>query len=350
MLRISPRFVQQIQAAKTGDDLHEMVEQAIRVEFSTIPPYLTAMLSFHPGANREIWGMIHEIVAEEMLHMTITSNLLTAIGGTPRLNAPDFLPTYPGPLPMAIGGELTVSLEKFSLDQVRNAFMEIEEPEEKIDIPIAAELLMAKKFSTIGEFYGALKEQILAMDDAIFVGDPARQVVPTDWFGEKIFPILSAKDAARAIDLIVEEGEGTPDSPLDPYGDFAHYYRFEEISNLRHIRADPDVEVGYSFSGDEIPFDEDSVWNITPNQKLADLDSNSQAGRRGSQFSFVFSKLMQSLQSSFTGAPEQFETAMGLMFELKLAGQMLVQLPAIKDGQPTGLNAGPVFEYSYVPV
>lgn len=350
MLRISPHFLARVQNAQTAQDLHEMVSHATRLEFSTIPPYLTAMLSLHPNANREIWGLIHEIVVEEMLHMTVTSNLLTAIGGTPNLNAPDFLPTYPGPLPMAIGGGLIVSLEKFSLEQVRSVFMEIEEPEEPLQIPFAADALASAQFTTIGAFYAALKTSILAMGDTIFVGDVSRQVVPTDWFGDKVFPIQSAADAARAIDLIVKQGEGTPDSPLDPEGDFAHYYRFEEISQLRRIKADPSVEVGYSFSGDVIPYDARGVWNITPNQKLADLDRDSLAGRRGSRFAFVFAKLMQSLQTCFTGAPQQFDTAMGLMFELKLAGQMLVQLPAVTNGQPTGLNAGPVFEYSYVPV
>jgi len=350
MLRIAPEFLTQVQSAQTAEDLHEMVGQAIRLEFSTIPPYLTAMLSLRANSNREIWSMIHEVVVEEMLHMTLMSNLLTAIGGNPRLNAPDFLPTYPGPLPMAIGDGLVVSLERFSLDQVRNVFMEIEEPEDPLAIPDGAAGLAAPTFATIGAFYEALKTSILAMGDVIFEGNSVPQVVPTDWFGDKVFPIRTAADAARAIDLIVEEGEGTPDTPLEPDGDFAHYYKFEEIAKLRRIKADSSVDVGYSFSGDAIPFDEQDVWNFTANQKLSDLDRDSLAGRRASQFSFVFTKLMQSLQSSFTGTPDDFDTAMGLMFELKLAGQMLVQLPAVTNGQPTGLNAGPVFEYSYVPM
>jgi hypothetical protein len=34
---------------------------------------------------------------------------------------------------------------------------------------------------------------------------------------------------------------------------------------------------------------------------------------------------------------------MGIMFELKLAGQKLAALSAMKNSTPTGLNAGPVF-------
>jgi hypothetical protein len=49
---------QAVGAARTATDLHDLVQAAIRLEFSTIPPYLTAMLSLRPGANREIWGNI----------------------------------------------------------------------------------------------------------------------------------------------------------------------------------------------------------------------------------------------------------------------------------------------------
>jgi len=327
-----------------------MVQNAIQLEFSTIPPYLTAMLSLHPDGNREIWSLIHEVVVEEMLHMTIGCNILNAIGGQPTLASADFLPKYPGPLPMGIGG-LTVPLEKFSLDIVRNIFMEIEEPERPLDIPVLEDLAaQVPEFATIGAFYAARKAKIKQLGDDIFTGDPARQVLPVAWFGKRAFAIDGAETAAKAIDLVVEEGEGTPDSPFDPDGAFAHYYKFWEIAELRHIAADGSAPQGFSFSGPHIPFDAGKVWNLTPNQTLDGLDTNSLAGRRASQFSFVFTKLMNALHTSFNGNPGNFDAAMGLMFELKLAGQMLVQLPTIKNGAQTGMTAGPVFAYSYVPV
>lgn len=349
MLRIQRTFLDQVVTATTAADLHEMVQNAIRLEFSTIPPYLTAMLSLRLGRNREIWSMIHEVVIDEMLHMTIGCNILNALGGRPNLADPGFLPVYPGPLPMGIG-QLNVSLEKFSLAQVRNVFMQIEEPESPIDIPLPDTLVGgAEAFSTIGAFYDALMFKFEELGDAAIVGDPARQVAPTEWFGDRVFPIRTASDAVRAIRLIVEEGEGTPHSPLDPLGDFAHYYKFWEIAELRKIKADPASPNGFSFSGEPVPFDPDGVWQITADQRLDDIDANSLAGRRASQFSFVFTKLMNALQASFDGRPAQFDAAMGLMFELKLVGQMLVQLPAVKNGVPTGLNAGPIFRYSRVP-
>lgn len=351
MLQIERAFVERIAGAKSGADLHEMVHNAIRLEFSTIPPYLTALLSLKPGKNREIWSIIHEVVVEEMLHMTIGCNILNAIGGRPALAAPDFLPTYPGPLPMGIGG-LNVPLQKFSLDLVRTIFMEIEEPEKPLDIPLVGGLAApAPEFATIGLFYAALKTKLGELGDGIFTGDPARQVVPVAWFGEdRAFAITNGATAMRAIDLIVEEGEGTPERPFDPDGGLAHYYKFWEIAELRRIKPDTSAPDGFSFSGTAIPFDANEVWDLTPNQALNGLDPDSLAGRRASQFSFVFTKLMHALEATFDGNPQAFDQAMGLMFELKLAGQMLVQLPAVTSSAPTGRNAGPVFAYSLVPV
>ena len=135
MLRIARHNVEGLAAAQSAADLHALVADAIRLEFSTIPPYLTAMLSLHPGANREIWRTIHDVVIDEMLHMTIACNILNALGGSPALLAPGFLPDYPSRLPMSIGDGLIVGLEKFSPDLMKHVFMEIEEPEKPIAIP-----------------------------------------------------------------------------------------------------------------------------------------------------------------------------------------------------------------------
>ena len=349
MLRIARHNVEGLAAAQSAADLHALVADAIRLEFSTIPPYLTAMLSLHPGANREIWRTIHDVVIDEMLHMTIACNILNALGGSPALLAPGFLPDYPSRLPMSIGDGLIVGLEKFSPDLMKHVFMEIEEPEKPIAIPAVAAFSLTD-IATIGEFYRALSDALTRLGDAVFIGDPARQVVPTAWFGARAFPILNTADAVRAIEIVVEEGEGTPDTPLDPDGEFAHYYRFEEIWRLRRIAKDDSVPVGYSFSGPAVPFDPAAVWPLTPNQKLQDLDRDSLAGRRASQFAFVFTKLLHALERTFNGAPEAFDAAMGLMFELKLVGQMLVALAAVRNGTPTGLKAGPTFQIVHIPV
>jgi hypothetical protein len=350
VLQIDRATVDTVQKASSGEALLGLVQEAIRLEFSTIPPYLTAMLSLKPGQNREIWWTIHDVVVDEMLHMSIAANLLNALGGRPVIADPGFVPAYPSPLPLGIGTDLKVGLEPFSRDLVRRVFMEIEEPEHPLVFPVAEGLeAELPTFATIGEFYRALSAKLLELGDGVFAGDPARQLVAPRWFpAERLFPVTDAATAARALDLIVEEGEGTPIAPVDPDGDVAHYYRFEAVWRGKRLVRDPTSPLGYSFSGPPYPFDPDGVWPMVANQRLTPLDPGTEGWRRAQQFRVTFTRLLTALQRVLDGEPDRLDVAMGVMFELKLAGQVLAGLPATGPGIPNGKTAGPLFQYAII--
>jgi Ferritin-like len=350
VLQIDRAAVDTVQDAGSGEELVGLVQEAIRLEFSTIPPYLTAMLSLKPGRNREIWWTIHDVVVDEMLHMTIAANLLNALGGRPTITGPNFVPPYPSSLPLGIGTQLVVGLEPYSRDVVRRVFMEIEEPEHPLVFPVAAGLEAdLPTFATIGEFYRALSAKLLELGDGVFSGDPARQVVAPRWFpAERLFAITDAATAARALDLIVEEGEGTQIAPVDPDGDVAHYYRFEALWRGKRLVRDTTTPAGYSFSGPPFPFDADGVWPMVVNQRLTPLDPGTEAWRRAQQFQVTFTRLLNVLQRVFDGEPDRVDVAMGVMFELKLAGQVLASQPAIGPRIPNGRTAGPIFQSAIV--
>ena len=71
----------------------------------------------------------------------------------------------------------------------------------------------------LAERYGL---PILALHPPIYTGA---------WrLGSEETLVRSARLARRiSCPLVVAEGEGTPESPVDPDGDIAHYYRFEAI-------------------------------------------------------------------------------------------------------------------------
>ena len=92
----------------TIDDLRCMLQTAIRLEFSTLPPYLTAFFSIREGCNVEVQDLICSVVMQEMLHMAQAANLLIALGGRPIINSHCFAPVYPGPLPGGVMPKLTV--------------------------------------------------------------------------------------------------------------------------------------------------------------------------------------------------------------------------------------------------
>jgi hypothetical protein len=333
MIRIERSLVQGVRAATQAADLHVYLQNAIELEHATIPPYLTAMFSLRPGSNQIIGAMIQSIVVEEMLHLTIVGNILVAIGGRPQINRRGFIPTYPGPLPMSIGGAgFEVGIEAFSKTLVHDTFMTIEEPEHPVPIKAAAE----PEYATIGQFYEAIQQKISELGDGIFTVGPDQQVLT--WFDSaRLFPITSVATANKGIDIIVVEGEGTSTDPFQSPGDPAHYYKFGEIWHGRRIVRTPE---GYAYAGAPVPFDPAGVYPMRANCKIADFPEGSQARTRVSAYAYSYSNLLNALHEAFNGTPATIDTAIGLMYELKMQAVALMQTP-LADGQ----TAGPSYEY-----
>jgi len=336
MIRIDRKFIQGIESAACAADLHYYLQKALELEHSTIPPYLTAMFSLKPGTNRKIAELIRSIVIEEMLHMTISANILIATGGSPQINTADFVPEYPGPLPMNIGG-LTVGIEAFSIPLTKNIFMAIEEPEN----PIPVRMAESEEFATIGAFYDAIQCKIRELGNGIFVKKTAPpQVVSSQWFSEqKLFVITDVESACRAIDVIKIEGEGTSATPFQEPGDPAHYYKFGEIAAGREIVQ---TSTGYAFDGAAILFDSAGVWPLEPNCKIADFPVGTQARTRIEQFAYAYSTLLNSLHETFNGDPSKLDSAIGMMYDLRVLAAALMQTDT---GDGSGLTVGPSYEY-----
>jgi hypothetical protein len=340
MIKLQPGIISGIRATSCGDELGTYLQNAIKLEHSTIPPYLTAMFSLRPGTNIEIANHIRGIVIEEMLHMTIVANILIAIGGSPSINQADFVPKYPGPLPMNIG-DLKVGIQAFSIDLVKDTFKDIEEPEHPIPVK-SPDAKAALEYATIGQFYDAIKDQIRILGPSIFVQTSAPpQVVNPNWFGsDRLFTITGVDTACRGIDVIKREGEGTADSPFEsPEGIPAHFYRFGEIAAGRELVK---TETGFAYAGSAIPFDAKGVWPLRPNCKIADFKPGTQARMRIDAFAYNYSALLNALHNTFNGDPSQLETAIGLMYDLRTSA---VALMGTDVGDGSGQTVGPSFEY-----
>jgi hypothetical protein len=343
MLKISSDIIRSIQSAKAAVDLYQYLQGAIELEHSTIPPYLQALYSIKHDANTIVADLIRSIVVEEMLHLTIAANVLNAIGGAPTINKPTFIPDYPTPLPMNVHEGLVVGLAPLSKSLIKDVFMEIEMPEDPKNFPVRAMALQAAGFATIGVFYAAIKEKLKELGDNIFTGKPALQVVNNTWFpSDQLFAIHNVDSAVRGLDIIVQQGEGTSDDPLEADGQPAHYYRFAEIYNGRRLMPDPTVKEKYSYSGAPIPFDPAGIWNMVVNPKLANYPAGSAAHAYAERFNGIYTNLLNSLHVTFNGQPQHLSRAIGGMYELRLAADALIE---IQDTN-TGKQAGPTFEYA----
>ena len=327
---------------KTLEGLHRALQFAIELEHSTIPPYLYALYSLDPSRNASIYALILSVVQEEMLHMSLACNTLNAIGGKPVIDRARFIPQYPGPLPGSVAEGLIVGLSGFTKAVVKDTFMVIEEPEDPLNFPVREGMLAAAPGYTIGQFYDRIKGEIVKMSKHrnIFTGDRRKQL--TAGFTDLI-AVTDVDSAVKAIDLIVEQGEGTTTSPLDPQDEPAHYYRFAEIyygktliRNLNPRRGEP----AFVYGGAPIPLDPKGVTPLVTNPKDSYYPAGSQAADTNNNFNFTYTSMLKSLHQVFNGEPDRIAPAVQLMESMKLQVRYLTTIEVSK-----GLYAGPSFQY-----
>lgn len=384
MIKLHPKYVTGLRAATTLEELLPYVQNAIELEHATIPPYLTAMYSlkrvkfsldghkidenkpeednnefYWQASCPEVFEIIHSVVVEEMLHMSIACNIMNALGGSPDINNPHFVPEYPSALPMGIGedeghpDEKFVTLAKYSKQQVHDVFMKIEEPEKPIDLPNEDDLesFREAEFHTIGQFYDALKKKIIELAPACepLPGDASKQVTSPAFSKDLLFPIITPENAAAAIDIIVEQGEGTENSittEFDFEKEIAHYYRFEELYVGKRLVKDPRAEHGYAFSNkpeNQIICTEDDVWNIYPDTKAAMFAEGTAERIRVDEFNASYHSLLDGLHQTFNGHPQMLDGTIGLMYDIKLYAEKLCATPF--PGKE-GYYIGPSFEFT----
>jgi rubrerythrin len=347
LLRLRPELFEDLD---TLDGVRTGLQNAVRLEHSTIPPYLYALFSLKPGVNDEIADLIGGVVAEEMAHMALAANVLNAIGGSPVVDDPSVIPKYPGPLPGGVDADLTVHLEPFSIDLVRKTFMVIEHPENPLDFPVLTAAAVPEE--TIGTFYSKISEAIGDLGEEIFTGDPARQITK-GFAAVEVSPVTDGASAQAAIEIIIEQGEGTTQSPVDPEGergDLAHYYRFAEIANGRQLVPNPDAgpdtppDQRYAYDGPPIPCDPAGVLDLIKDPTAAGYPAKSVQRYWCDTFNYTYTSLLKALHTAFNGEPDTLPAAIGLMFSLKEQFMEMTQFPA-DPAKPTGHAAAPSFEY-----
>ena len=160
----------------------------------------------------------------------------------------------------------------------------------------------------------------------------SRQLVDPRWFSvDRLFVISNVQTAQSAIALIVQEGEGTKQSPLDGSAtEMAHYYRFEAIVRGHQLRPTA-REPGFAWTAKPsrlIP----AASSFQPDLKLADLTPGSRAHEVASRFADAYTRLLNSLHRTFNGEPTFIGNAIAVMFELRVAALDCLYTPI---GDPT---------------
>jgi Ferritin-like len=305
-----------MQVPKPGRDvvwLRESLQAGIELELSTIPLYLCAMWSIKTQSG-DVYDQIKKVVFQEMFHLGLVCNLLTTIGGTPRLASPSSVPKYPGSLPGGVRPTLNVYLSGLTRQVVKEVFMEIEYPQAG---PIA--FALTTTYPTIGDFYDAVSDAFVT-NAASITG--ANQLTASNSLLGSLTAITTPDQVRRAIGMIKEQGEGTTQSPeaTDFGSELAHYYRFAEIYHGKKLIK---MATGdWKYEGDDVPFPEVYPVARVPAGGYPDIPA-------AVAFDKLFTKLLHQLELAWAnGDQDQLDDAMLLkMRELTGLARSLMQTP-----------------------
>lgn len=230
------------------EQLLHLLAEASEIEHTLMCSYLYAAFSLKragdDGLSREEgeavdrWRKaIMDVAVEEMGHLLMVANLTVAVGGRPHFARPNF-PVAPGYFPSGV----VVRLSGFSADTLDH-FIFLERPQgvigddaddyeqEEYSRRQARPGLMpsAQDYATIGDLYDAIRQNLHALvgslgETGLFIGGCGAQL------GENVIKLAGVasiegmESALEAIDLIVEQGEGSHADRDD-----SHYRSFVSI-------------------------------------------------------------------------------------------------------------------------
>jgi CDGSH-type Zn-finger protein/truncated hemoglobin YjbI len=344
-----------------------MLCEAAELEHGIMCQYLFAAFSLKQSAREGLteaqlatvarWRrQVSHVAAQEMLHLALVHNLLSAVGAAPHLARPN-MPQPAGHYPAGV----QLALVPFGEQALRH-FMFLERPEgmdlldaEGLAAAGRARPLMSGRdivprgqdFATVGHLYRSIEAGIARLtakygEKWLFVGPPRAQATRDHFHWPELVAVTDAASAQRAIDTILEQGEG-------PRGDWrdAHFGQFvrilDEFEQL--TEADPEFE----------PVRPVIAANVRPPERAVEIPliTDPLTARVTDLFNVAYEILLQIFERYFAHTRESdaqlkvlADATLALMLQvIKPLGDLITTLP-VGPGQP-GCNAGPSFELFY---
>lgn len=344
-----------------------MLCEAAELEHGIMCQYLFAVFSMKQNAAEGLtddqaaavrrWReRISRVAAQEMLHLALVQNLLSAVGAAPHLSRPNF-PQPAGHYPAGVN----LTLLPFGEAALRH-FMFLERPEGMAlhDAPGLAAYGRAapamqpgdiaphgQDFATVGHLYRSIEAGIEHLAEKygerwLFVGPPRAQATQ-EYFGwPELVAVTDVASARRAVGEILEQGEG-------PRGDWrdAHFGQFVEI--LDEFEQLREADRGFDPVRPVVPL------NVRPGERAPDapLVTDPLAQRVMDLFNVCYEVLLLMLQRFFAHTEESdaqlrvlADGTYALMARaIKPLGDVITRLPA--GPEYPGRTAGPSFELFY---
>lgn len=320
-------------ADRDYDWLVTALGDAVELELATLPLYLTALWSIDDG-HGPATKAITTVVKEEMLHMVLAGNMLSAIGGSVRLKPP----SYPGHLPGNVMPDLDVPLTALSPQTLKNVFMAIEypeggpvteapDPQDYARIEAMYARIESGEYPSIGAFYDAIGETFRKVDPAL-----RSDFQLTGTVGGHSFDATDTSEKVhRAITEIKEQGEGTSLSPFTDPGfgsELSHFYRFAEVYHgARIVNRDG----RWVYEGDPVPFP--VVYPMGPVPQGGYTDENDVVQKLVDDFNASYGSVLNDLEAAWATphGNDLLGKAVGEMFDLQQPAQALMKIERPDD-------------------
>jgi Ferritin-like len=348
-------------------ELTYLLCQAAELEHAVMCEYLYAAFSLKstagPGVRDdqlevvERWRrVLLDIAREEMLHWAVVQNLLTAVGSAPYVSRPH-MPHQAKGYPPGVQFRLLpfgeAALQHFvyferpeGVDRANAEGFEVAGPPL---VPMTPEEIVPRgqDFATQGHLYRSVESGFAHLADTLgegrlFIGPAFQQADETAFGWPDLGPITDLEGANRALERIVEQGEGAT-------GDWetAHYGRFLDM--LENYLAMRKEDPGFEPAHPVIAAGMRGVEGIEPDVYITDPIT----GGCSDLFNAVYELLLQMIARYFAfghETPQQRQilanAAVGLMFRaIKPLGLMLARLPVGADHPDA--TAGANFQLPY---
>jgi Ferritin-like len=351
------------------EELLFLLGEASQLEHMLMCEYLFAVFSLKRDVSEGItpeqldaikrWDrVISAVAAQEMLHLALASNMLSAIGSSAHFNRPNF-PQQSNYFPSGV----KVALLPFGKDALLHflflerpegleredaAFLESRDVQEELGQPVIITVQdlvpEPEEFATVGHLYRGIEQGFRHLvekqgEPQIFIGPPRAQATQEYFAWPELIPVTDLASAVKAIETIVEEGEGAR-------GDWrnAHYGKFLQVYNeyLDLKKRDPNFEPTRSVKPAFVRQPADTG--------LVDLISDPVTAGISNLFNASYATLLSMLNRFFLHGGETGEefkvlsdVCVDLMFDvIRPVGILLTTLP-IGPNLP-GMKAGASFE------
>ncbi|HYF57846.1 MAG TPA: ferritin-like protein [Burkholderiaceae bacterium] len=344
------------------EQLLQLLAEAAEIEHTLMCSYLYAAFSLKDGSEpglsaaqgeavRRWRAVIMDVAVQEMAHLLMVGNLAIALGGRPHLARPNF-PVTPGYFPSGV----VVRLAPFDRDTLDHfVFLERptghalpdgrgydDEPDYVREQAYRGLTPSLQDYATVGHLYEAVRTNLVEAsrqlgEARLFVGSAAAQIGPptVDLPGVAVVDGLAA--ALRAIDTIVEQGEGSPGDRDD-----SHYLAFLSIRDeYERLRADdPGFEPAW-------PAAENPVMRRPPEPEGKVYVDEPAAARVLDFSNAVYAMLLRLLVQAWGTRPAEgtgaalMSAAIDLMHVLGRSATALTRMPASRAAP--GVRAGMSF-------